>query len=214
MKRERWLSLLLALLLTGCAQSGGETAAAAPDRLPEAETTAADTTGELTAARTESDARALTDEEILNAYDRAVRAYGWFVLDTLPTGSGTAELKDGTYRKVNYPGISDTGDLRSYLRLLFSQEIIDTLMAGGPGFSHYTDVDGALYVLDGGREKDLRVGQIRTQVERTGDTSYSVNVTAELLGEDLTTVTGMELGAFPYEYREGRWVFTQFRLMN
>lgn len=213
MKRERWLSLLLALLLTGCAQSGGETAAAPPEKLPEAETTAVDTTGELTAARTESDARALTEEEVLSAYDRAVRAYGWFVLDTLPTGAA-AELEDGTYRKVNYPGISDTGDLRSYLRSLFSQEIVDVLMDGGPGFSHYIDVDGALHVRYGGRDKDLHVGQIRTQVERTGDTSYSVNVTAELLGEDLTTVTGMELGAFPYEYREGRWVFTQFRLMN
>lgn len=213
MKREKWMCLLLALLLTGCAQSGREAPAAGgeaeKDALPVEEAA-----GQLTAVQTEGEARALTDEEVLNAYDRAVQAYGWFAQDPLPTASVEETLPDGVYQKVNDPGIPDAMALESYLRSLFSQEIVESLMAGQPDCSHYADVNGALYVRVGGRAKDPHVGRIQTQVEQTGDASYSVNVTAELLGDDLTTVTGMELGAFPYEYQEDRWVFTQFRLMN
>ena len=35
----------------------------------------------------EREARPLTEEEILAAYDRAEEAYGWFYLATLPCGS-------------------------------------------------------------------------------------------------------------------------------
>ena len=136
MRGRIWLSLALALLLTGCAETAAEPPAARSIRETEG--------GELPAIMTEGAARDLTEEEILTAYDRAARAYGWFAQDTLPINDVTAELERGVYRQVNYPGLSDTGDLRGYLRPLFSQEIIDQLMAGGQGFSHYTDVDGAL----------------------------------------------------------------------
>ena len=44
-------------------------------------------------------------------------------------------------------------------------------------------------------------------------TAYAVNVTVDLLGEDRSEVTGVECYAFPYQWVEDRWVFTQFQLV-
>lgn len=63
------------------------------------------------------------------------------------------------------------------------------------------------------RSRDAWKGAVSAQTEQTGETSYSVNVTVELLDDDGLTVTGLECWAFPYTFEGGRWVFTEFRLV-
>ena len=161
----------------------------------------------------EREARTLTEEEVRAAYDRAETAYGWFYLETLPSGPQTQEVDGWTYERVDYPGMENLADLQAYLRGLFSKEMVDDLLAVGGSHPLYRDVDGELYVLPSGRERDPSKGAAVIQVEHTGETVYSVDVTVDLLDENGETVTGVECYAFPYEFVEDHWVFTDFRMV-
>lgn len=209
---KRWSALLLVLLLlTGCGAQPAADGTAAGEKSG-VETAAGQ--AELDASLTEAQARPLTEEEILDAYDRAVTAYGWFDLQPLPT-TGESQIVDGqTYRPVDYPGMENLLDLQTYLKDVFSEDLVKELLDGEDGaFYHYLDIDGALYGPIGGRSRDRQRGDIRTQVEMESETSYVVYVSVDVLDQDLTTVTGMESYAFPYEQIDGRWVFTQFQLV-
>lgn len=72
--------------------------------------------GELSAARTQEEARALTEEEVLSAYDRAVTVCGWFQLSTLPCGEEGLNVDGNVYYPVRTDGLETLEDLRIYLR--------------------------------------------------------------------------------------------------
>ena len=169
--------------------------------------------GGLSAVRLEGQARPLTDEEIQAAYFRAEEAYGWFSLETLPCGEKTQTIDGWLYYPVEYPGMENLADLRAYLRGLFSEELVDALLASGGAHPLYQDVDGALYVLPTSRERDESKGQADIQIKPYGQAGYSVIVEVDLLADGGSTVTGVESYAFPYEFQEDRWVFTDFHLI-
>lgn len=87
--------------------------------------------------------------------------------------------------------------------------------AAGLRRSHplYQDVDGTLYVLPTSRERDESKGQADIQIKPYGQAGYSVIVEVDLLADGGSTVTGVESYAFPYEFLEDRWVFTDFHLI-
>ena len=159
------------------------------------------------------DGLALTDEEIQAAYFRAEEAYGWFSLETLPCGEKTQTIDGWLYYPVEYPGMENLADLRAYLRGLFSEELVDALLASGGAHPLYQDVDGTLYVLPTSRERDESKGQADIQIKPYGQAGYSVIVEVDLLADGGSTVTGVESYAFPYEFLEDRWVFTDFHLI-
>ena len=209
---KRWsVVLLVLLLLAGCGAQPTADGTAADEESGMME---AGERAELDAAMTEAQARPLTEEEILDAYDRAVTAYGWFDLQPLPT-SGESQIVDGqTYRPVDYPGMENLLDLQTYLKDVFCEEIVENLLdEESEEFFQYLDINGALYGPIGGRSRDRFRGEIRTQVEMDSETTYLVYVSVDVLDQDLTTVTGMESYVFPYEQVNGRWVFTQFQLV-
>ena len=219
MKRRRTVPLLLAfLLLTGCA---GKTAtpgkADAPTEVQRASAAPeeAEYRGEavFTASQTEAQARPMTEEDVLAAYERAEMVYAWFTGDTLPTGEESITLDGKIYRRVEYPGIENMEDLRTYLRGSFSQELTDRLLENGGGQPPYRDVEGVLYAGPVGRDQSGDRGELRMQVEQTGDTAYVINVTADLV-DSVGNVVGVECGTIPYERAEDRWVFTDFRIFG
>ena len=213
MKKTIWLPLVLTLLLVGC---GGEGEAAAPrspespapvsvEVLPEAET--------LEAAQVESDARMPTEQEILGDYDRAVRIYGWFDLTPLED-SGETVTEDGTvYRRVSAAECGTMEELRLNLRSVFTESLTERLLSGEEGRIRYRDIDGALYVTGEGRERGSGRGSVTVEVEQTGETAYSVNVTVDLVEQEDGVVTGMECWSFPYVRENDRWGFSEFRLV-
>lgn len=213
------LALVCVLALTGCA-------AREPELLPasilveEGETPRPSDSGAsqelvLQAVDVKQETLPLTDGEVLSAYQRAVTAYGWFDRENLPCGQETVTMEGCRYYRVEDPMFSDVEDLRIYLRSIFSQEIVERLLPAGEGDApRYRDIGGALFVLPFHREEDLRKGTVNVAVEQAADTAYMVNVTVELLDEELKNVTGMECCAFPYELTEGRWVFTDFQLVK
>ena len=209
---------LALLLLTGCAagtavSNGNETEMAQQVAEMSGEMIPASTGGDLMAAQTEAQARLLTEDEVLAAYERAVDLYSWFDLAQLPSAEESTTVDGISYRRADYPGIADMEDLDDYLRGSFSDEVAARLLATGGEHPLYREIDGALYVAPSGRSRETDKGEIRAQVEQVGETAYAVNVAVDLLAEDRETVTGIECWSFPYEFVGGRWVFTDFALV-
>ena len=203
---KKWtvlLSLLMVLALAGC---GGSSEAG------EGEEGTGVQKG-ISAAVGETEAQALTETEVLSAYDRAVNAYGWFDLTPLPC-TQQQEMVDGwLYQRVDYAGIEDMADLRAYLQVVFSPELTERLLERGD-HPVYRDVDGALYAAaDAGRERESGTGSVSVEVIQESSSVYSVEVTVELLDTSAGGVIGVECYAFPYEFVEGKWVFTDFQLV-
>ena len=215
MGRMKWPAMLLTvLLLTGC--SGGESPGS---EMPEEKAVpAADMAAgygqeaDLEAAQVESSARALTEEEILDAYQRAEVACGWFALQPLPDSGEIVQIDGVDYREVDVPGIQKMEDLRTYLRSLFSGELTEQLLATGGSCPLYREIDGSLYVCASGRSRNSGKGNMQIQINRIDETSYTVDVTMDLLGAGGETM-GVECWSFHYAYVDGRWVFTDFRLV-
>ena len=200
--RRFWMFLLIALLATGCAVPG-EAAPAAPAAEEE----------NMRAALVESAPLPLPEEEILDAYERALRVYGWFELSPLPSTEESASFGGKTYRRVNMDGIRKLEDLRAYLRSFFSQDLTAELLDGESARIQYRDIGGLLYVSGERRDRDPGKGKIQIDTEALDETTYSVNVVVELLDESGKTVVGLESWSFPYAYDEDRWVFTDVQLV-
>ena len=212
--RKRLAALLLAaltawvlLLAPGCAAPAGNAPgrpAVPGPRPPEG--------GGLRSSRVESEARPLSDEEILDAYNRAEVLYAWFDLEPLPS-AGPAVITDGAlYRQVDREGIQTMEDLRTCLRAVFSQDLTERLLDTGGDIPLYRDIEGVLCVTGNGRDRLPGKGGVQSWVERSEEGDYTVSVTVDLLDED-GAVTGLEYWSFPYEFEEDRWVFTEFRLV-
>ena len=104
--RKGMLTLLaLGLLLSGCS---GETAAKDMEKGTTPETAVYG----MSASQVEWDFPPLPEEEILDAYQRAVRVYSWF--ETSPLSStGEVVTVDGIlYQKVSEEGLSEMSSLR------------------------------------------------------------------------------------------------------
>ena len=199
--------LLPIVLLAACA--------APPDTAVKVSPSAGIETGQsesMQASMLESSARPLLEAEILSAYERALRAYGWFDLSPLPASEDTAIWGGVLYHRVDMDGIESLEDLRTYLRSVFSQELTDRLLDGGTARIQYRDIDGVLYFSGTGRDQDASVGAIQIETEQVDETVYYVNVLVDLLAGDQATVLGQESWSFPYTYEGDRWVFTDFSL--
>lgn len=203
--------LLFALLLTGCAAPSGE--APAPSAAGTASEPAARAEN-MSSSLVESSARPMPESEVLAAYERAQRVYGWFDLAPPPTTGEPTTVNGVAYYQVDLEGMADLEDLRACLRGLFTQELTDRLLDGRTARIQYRDVNGALCAAGDGRVPDAGKGQAQVEVERLEETLYFVNVTVDLLGEDRETVVGLESWSFPYAFVEDRWVFTEFRLVS
>ena len=200
-------ALLLALLLTGCAAPSGGAPA------PVVRTAPAPPAEDMSSSMVESSARPMPEEEILAAYERAQRIYGWFDLAPPPLSGESAVVEGRTYHRVELEGIEELEDLRACLRGVFSQELTDRLLDGRSARIQYRDVKGALFAAGEGRDRDEGKGAAQIEVERPEEGVCYVNVTVDLLGEDRETVVGLESWSFPYAFENDRWVFTDFRLV-
>ena len=194
-----------------------ETESAAPSAEPSPEVTS--TPGpEPSPVASETPAPAAegpTDEEVLEAYRRAQEAYSWFQVSPMSFDPANSREVDGVvYYRVDYDGISSLSTLRGYLKSLFSDALVDTLLPYDG--TQYIDINGVLYVQDGGRGTDIYRGAEYTQVMRDDNPNrLVVQVTVEIVDpEQNGAVTGSETYEFPYEKVGDRWIFTDFSLVR
>lgn len=203
------LILLIALLATGCAVPVEQE----PVRESRAARTEAPENENMQVALVESAPLPLPEEEILEAYQRAQRIWGWFDLEPLPSTEEVSVINGSVYRKVDMEGLSDMDDLRAYARSVFSQELTDWLLEGGNMPIQYQDIGGALYVTGEGRDPDPGKGGVQIETEQLEEGVYFVGVVVDLLDENRKNVVGLESWSFPYAFQDDRWVFTDFRLV-
>lgn len=209
--RKAMAALLFTLVLSGCAAPSGEVSAASAPRVPAAPAAQAEN---MSSSMVESSARPMPEAEVLAAYERARRVYGWFDLAPLPTSGESVHLNSRTYYRVAMEGVGDLEDLRACLRGVFSRELTDFLLDGKSARIQYRDIDGVLFVSGDSREPDAGKGQALVEAEQQEEAVWFVNVTVDLLGEDRETVVGLESWSFPYAFEDDRWVFTDFRLVS
>ncbi|MEA4956049.1 MAG: hypothetical protein VB096_11170 [Pseudoflavonifractor sp.] len=157
-----------------------------------------------------------SDEEILRVYRKATEAYSWFAGygdSGLALDSEDTQVRAYlTYFRVTAPELNSVNDLRAYLKTMFSDEVVDGLLA--PEQDHFLDIEGGLYALPAGRGADPAKGGITTAVlwpEGESPKSCTVQTTVELLDPNNGyVVTGEQVYNFPYAQVGDKWVFTQF----
>ena len=158
---------------------------------------------------------AVTDDEVMGAYEKAVESYGWFDLTTMPLEDGTGREYDGNfYQKVRHDTIKTYAELRAYLQTLFSDDIVAGLLNGGGGLERYRDIDGELYAIPADRGTDLTKGDETRRILRDGGSGVIVEVAVQLLDPETGDVTGQEIHDFSYVYRDGKWIFETFSLVR
>lgn len=154
-----------------------------------------------------------TDEEVLAAYRAAQEAYDWFNLATLEGHQdGKMEYQGFLYARVADERFPNMDSFRGYLKTLFSDEVVDGLLPVDG--QQYVEIDGQLYVLEGGRGTDVTKGAVTLSVvwpQEEEPLACTVRAEVELLDEEtLSTVVGNEAYEFPYQKVGDKWVFTWF----
>ena len=149
-------------------------------------------------------------EEVKLAYKKATEAYSWFDLTTMNVDANSQKEYNGDiYMKVNQEGIQSLSDLEAYLRSIFSDEVVDSLLET----NRYIDIDGALYAMPADRGTSIFAGEEHHKIIRESDKKIIYEVTVDILDDNFEKVVDEEVYSFPYEFIEGKWVFTNFSLV-
>ncbi len=162
----------------------------------------------------------ISDEEVLAAYREAEEAYSWFAgysdAGLMLDMEDTEARPDLTFYRVRRPGLGTMDELRGYLKSLFSDEIVDPLLAESPGVPHFVETEKGLYALPAGRGSDITKGAVTLEVQwpQEGEQSLcTVRARVEQLvpNEEGTLLpVGETVYEFPYQKVGDKWIFTHF----
>ncbi|MBR6709597.1 MAG: hypothetical protein IKL84_07960 [Clostridia bacterium] len=152
--------------------------------------------------------------DVVKAYHSATEAASWFrIAGLLEDGSQGAVVlsdrvieKDLTYFKVNQ--FQSYSEFMDYLGTLFGDDLIESFLACNG--TMYINHNGYLYGRFGMRGTNIFIGEETYKIEQIDDKKIHLLVTAEILEKDLSTVKEYQTFLFPYENRDGKWVFTDF----
>ncbi len=138
--------------------------------------------------------------QVRPAWDKAAQGYGWLTIAALPWNEGDVrpdpEGNGPVLYRVDYPGISSMLELRTHLKTLFSDEIVDALFAYG----RYKELDGVLYVSATTPALTYRIPSTTgRQVIRESETRLTYRMSGEADSAD-----------YIYELVGDRWLFTEF----
>lgn len=150
------------------------------------------------------------DETVLLAYHEAEEAYRWFDMITLPIAAPDVQT-GSAYYPVADERFPTMDALRTYLKGLFSDEVVDRLLPLDG--EHYVEIDGVLCAVDAERGSNENTGAITETViwpEDGGDSFCTVHVEVDLLWEEAAYPEGKRIYDFPYQKVGDKWVFTHF----
>ena len=156
-----------------------------------------------------------TEEEVTAAYQKAREAYNWFDMTTMPLSDETVDVEAMTYNKVDYPGITTMAELESYLKTIFTDEVVAELMALNQAnqYWHYDDIDGALYALPADRGGDIFKGDESHEVIVNGGDEIDFRVSVEVY-DDPETMNVVDTEVYNFMYVDpagsGEWRFSNF----
>ena len=156
----------------------------------------------------------LTEDEVVELYNKAKEAYGWFDLTTIPYDKEKYIEADGEkYFEVAQPGITSKKALADYLNGFFSDNITQGLM--DISSYRYVESKGKLYVLPMDRGTDIFKGAESYEVVRVSEKKIKLAVTVEIYEDPMQkNVTGYKQYDFFLEFSDGRWRFKNFELVR
>jgi len=146
---------------------------------------------------------------VLAAYDEASEAARWFDLVTLLVDHDSEPIGEEGYLPVIDERFPTMDALRTYLKTLFSDSIVDEGMLR-EGQDHYKEIDGRLCALDLLGGSDASWGERTNTVTWAEDGSdrCTVETRIELRWEDENYPEGYLLFESVYEKVGNKWVFT------
>lgn len=155
-----------------------------------------------------------TEDDVVKAYQKAREAASWFrIASMLEDGSdGPIDMSDRvvendlTYFRVKR--FDSYADFSDHLTSCFSDEVIESLLSYNG--TMYIEHNGLLYGRFGMRGTNVFMGEETYDIEYVNDETVHLLVKVERWEQDLTKVKEHQTFLFPYEQREGKWVFTDF----
>ncbi len=168
----------------------------------------------ILASCSETTAARLTDDEVVELYNNAREAYGWFDLTTIPYDNEKYIEADGEkYFEVIQLGIASKRTLADYLNKIFADDITEELMETSS--YRYVECEGKLYVLPTDRGTDIFKGAESYEVVRISEKQIKFTVTVEIYEDPVQrNVTGYKQYDFFLEFSDGRWRFKNFELVR
>ncbi|WP_313165165.1 hypothetical protein [Sedimentibacter sp.] len=150
----------------------------------------------------------LNDTVIENSFNIAKEIYAWFVVSDGITDEyyRTISIGERSYHKVYNRNIKSMDDLLNYMKTVFSDEVIDSFIITNV----FIEIDNDLYVSQ--HLFPIRAyGITETYIEKINDSKYIYSIKLSELSDDWITYTSNYIiKEYPYEYVDGRWVFTDF----
>ena len=161
---------------------------------------------------TSTDQNSPTDSEIKASYHKAVEAFSWFDMTTMPHDENQTVNENGRlYVRVLYDGINTLSDLYAYLRNIFTVEVINEMFNIIP--NRFREFNGVLYVLGGDRGGDITRGDETHEIIRECDDRIIYRITVDVLDWDtLEEVVDTVVYDFVYTLVDGQWLFSNFNL--
>ncbi len=142
-------------------------------------------------------------------YDNALEAYSWFSTYagiTMVSGYSVSVGNGPTYSRVYNNNYKRLKDMENYLCTLFSGEIVEVLISNRT----FIDIDGQLYFSEASAGfNSMKIKD--TSIEKINDNKYIYYVhLIETFPDDTDEGKEIYTVQYPYEYIDGRWVFTDF----
>jgi hypothetical protein len=112
--------------------------------------------------------------------------------------------------KVDDPRFSTTDDLKSFLRMFFSEKIANELFVNAP--QKYRDIDGELYTIVGDGGADFTLGDLTITSWEEDGSSVTYHTKQEKFDEDGKFKEFIDGGDFTVEISDNGFIVTQYRI--
>lgn len=157
----------------------------------------------------------LTKKEVESLYQKAKEASSWFYFGSinLVPGNNTIEYNGHEYNKVMDERFYNLETLKLYLEKIFTRERIESLFSRFHGeIELFVDIEGELYILNGGSGTNLSVTNDRINFfEYNSNGTVTVEVLADKNDDDISVT---QKYYYTLAYEEGDWKFSDFYPYN
>ncbi len=190
MKKVLSIFLAASLIMPLCACSKSNT-----EKSPQASIEVADETATTSPEQ--------SPQELIES---AMQVYGWFEMVPLKVNYEDKKQVDGIdLYKIEDERYNTHEKLDSYLKTIFSSDIVDKLWAE----NIYKDIDGYLYCADGGRGGNIFIEDVKYDVSQKSDKKIVYNATVTY-SKDSGEPENPKIFEFVREKVNDNWVFTSF----
>lgn len=154
-----------------------------------------------------SSSKPKTLDKIPDKLDKAMEAYGWFELSTLPVSKESVKLNGKTYNKVTDKRFASYTEFENYILSIFSSIVGNTLLGNGL----YAGVNNQLYCVSAARGSNALIGKVTYTETKESNTKIVYTATVKYMkSPGSKTVDHTKTYNFVLEKDEGKWLFTTF----